>query len=289
MQNKKQLNSEIETLNGLKTVVESYEEIAAMRMRRVKKSVLQNREFLSGLNDTYQRVMYTFKMYAEKKNDKMRKKRPDWIPLETNGKTVTVLISANAGLYGDIVKKTFDLFVDNIKGANTDLVIVGKIGRQLMQFQDLGRQFKYFEIGDMGVDIDKSKEILDYILNYTNIIIYHGIFVSILRQDATRTFITGKALDLQTSTDVQELKCIIEPSVEEVTKYFEKQILASIFEQTMYESSLSKFASRMVSMDYASENIGQSIRNVSFQRLKLRHVLDNNSQIERMSGATLWK
>src|SRR5689334_1826806 len=124
MPNKKSINADMYVLNGMQTIVESYEEIAAMRMRKVKKSVLQNREFLSGLNDIYQRVVVTYKIYAAKKHFKSTKR--DWMPLETNGKTVTVFLSSNTGLYGDIVKRTFSLFADNIAKSNTDIVITGR-------------------------------------------------------------------------------------------------------------------------------------------------------------------
>lgn len=109
MRNKKQLNGDFHTLKDLKTIVESYEEIAAMRMRKVKKSVLLSREFLSGLDDIYQRVMFTYRLYAEKKMFR-KKKDASTSLLATNGKTVSILISTNTGLYGDIIKKTYELF-----------------------------------------------------------------------------------------------------------------------------------------------------------------------------------
>lgn len=286
MPNKKQLQAEIATLNDIKTLIESYEEIAAMRMRKVKKTVLQNRDFLSGLNEIYQRVMYTYKQYRE--DIKTKKLRSKWQAQTTNGKTVSVLASANSGLYGEIVKSTFDYFTKNVQNNSHDIVIIGKIGKQLYDSFPGKRNYKYFEISDTGVDIEKTKDVLDYILLYTNVIVYHGIFVSMLSQKPVSTFVTGKAQEFGEEGTVQEIKCIIEPSVEEVTGFFEKQILASIFEQTLYESSLSKFASRMISLDVANDNISSSLKKVNFASLKLKHLHENFDQIERISGITLW-
>ncbi|RJR28002.1 hypothetical protein C4561_00660 [candidate division WWE3 bacterium] len=290
MQNKKELLDEIATLTSLKNIVESYEEIAALRMRKVKKSVLQNREFLTGLDDLYQRVMFTYKSYIEqKKTDKDKK---TWLPLNTNGKTVSVLISSNTGLYGEIIRTSFDYFIDNIRNKSTDVVICGRIGKQLYDsLISTGNslpEYQFFDLQDSGVNQNELKKILDFILNYSNVVVYHGLYVSVLSQQPTATFVTGKALEVQSADKANELKCIIEPSVLEVTEFFEKQILSSIFEQSVYEASLSKFASRMVSLDLANENISEQIKKVNFKKLKVKHNDDNLQQIERLSGISLW-
>lgn len=286
MSNKKSITADMYVFNGMKTIVESYEEIAAMRMRKVKKSVLQNREFLTGLSDIYQRVIITYKIYASKKHSRSTKK--DWMPLETNGKTVTILLASNTGLYGDIIKRTFQLFVDNVVNSSSDVVIVGRIGRQLFEALHSKKEFKYFDMLDNGVDRKNLTEILSYILQYSNVIVYHGFYISVLSQQVTSTFVTGKILDSQKDTDVEELKCLIEPSVEEVTEFFEKQILSAIFEQSVYEASLSKFASRMVNLDVANGNISALIKKSKFIKLKIKHMDDNLSQLERLSGISMW-
>lgn len=289
MRNKKQLQSDHSTLSDLKTVIGSYEEIAATRMRKVKKSVLQNREFLGGLSDIYQRVMSTYRLYSEKRRGHGGKQVATLRVLPTNGKTVSILISTNTGLYGDIVKKAFDLFSKSILNNSHDIVIAGRVGKRMFENFAGKRTYKYFEVTDSSTDSKQMRDILDYILSYSNIIVYHGLFINMLSQQATATFVTGKALNIDDSKKIEALKCIIEPSVEEVSKFFEKQILSSIFEQAVYESNLSKFASRMVSLDYANENIGLSLKKVNFAKLKLRHTRDNLNQLERISGVTLWE
>ena len=94
---------------------------------------------------------------------------------------------------------------------------------------------------------------------------------------------------MQNTAGVNELKCLIEPSIEEVLDFFEQQILAAVFEQSLHESSLSKFASRMVSLNYANENIRNSLKSLKFKNLKLKHFLANAQQLELMSGISLWK
>lgn len=283
--NKKQLKAELQTLNGLSTLVEAYEEISAMRMRKVKKTVLQNRAFLSGLNDIYSRVSYTYQMFNKEHHLKNKKQ----LLRNNNGKTVSVLVSSNTGLYGDIINKTFDYFSENIKKSVTDIVVVGRTGKKMYDTYIHASEYTYFDIDDSGVFPEKTKQILDFIMQYKEIVVYHGLYISILRQDPVQTLVTGKAIDLQNTAGVNELKCLIEPSIEEVLDFFEQQILAAVFEQSLHESSLSKFASRMVSLNYANENIRNSLKSLKFKNLKLKHFLANAQQLELMSGISLWK
>ena len=49
----KELKEELISLEEFLTMVEAYEEISALRMRKVKKSVLKRREFMQGLNEAF--------------------------------------------------------------------------------------------------------------------------------------------------------------------------------------------------------------------------------------------
>jgi ATP synthase F1 gamma subunit len=288
MKNKRQLDAEISTLKDLKTIVGAYQEIAAGRMRKVKKSVLQNRDFLSGLSDIYERVLYTYKLSSAlvKKNPNKKSK----ISLRTtNGKTAAVLITANTGLYGGIIHKNFDLFLKNVTGNNHDIVIIGRIGKQMYENSPKSRKFTYFELSDSAINSDEFTEIMKYLLEYANVVVYHGLYVTILEQQSVATFVTGHEIGSETKANMQELNCLIEPTIEDVLSYFENQILSTLFEQTVHESNLSKFASRMVSLDIAGDNISNSLKKVNFMRLKEQHQRHNFEQMDRISGINLWK
>jgi F0F1-type ATP synthase gamma subunit len=205
----------------------------------------------------------------------------------SNGKSVSILLSANTGLYGEITRKVFNLFIENIIKSNTDIVIVGRMGRALFDGYGYKKPYTYFELPDNTVGEGKLKEIFDNILSYSNIIVYHSLFKSILEQKPVRTFVTGEALESISTEDSSVLECIVEPTVEEVAEFFEKQILSSLFEQTLYESSLSKFASRMASLDVASENINNFIKTIGFKILKERHRELNSKQISTIAGKSL--
>lgn len=283
MKTNKKLQKDMAGLSSMKQVIQSYQEIAAMRMRRVKESVLQNRHFLEGLNEIYSQVDVSYK--SEKLL--LRKKSGSTVR-KTNGKTVTILLSANTGLYGDITRRTFDLFIKDVKEHDTDIVIIGKYGKRFIEDSSFKKPFAYFDFSDTGLDEKNTKEIMKYVLNYEAIAIYHGFFKDILTQEPIRTLVTG-TLNLDPSKVAQpEFKYIYEPSIGEIMTFFEDEILSVVFNQSVFESSLSKFASRMVSLDQATVKVKNVLKSTNFKIRKLRHKGANEEQLTVTSGISLW-
>jgi F0F1-type ATP synthase gamma subunit len=286
MKTVKEAQADLQTLHDFHDLIETYEEIAAIRMRKVKKSVLMEREFLKGLSDVFRFVEMAYDTFLIKLGEIKKGKRHF---LKTNNKNVRVLLSANMGLYGEIVRKTIYKFIDDVKSGRDDVVIVGKRGKQVFDILVPGRAYQYFDFADSGTDDENMRRILDYVLQYRNIYVYHGLFQSILQQKTTVNNITGDISKFagyeeeenpQSKKEVENPKFgFFEPSIEEVAAFFETQTLSVIFEQAMNESSLSKFASRMVTLDKAVSNVNDEIKKTNFNIKKLKHRNYNKKQI----------
>jgi ATP synthase F1 gamma subunit len=283
MKTDKKLQQNMKSLTNMMRVIQSYQEIAAMRMRRVKESVLQNRHFLEGLNEIYSQVDLSYRSQGiflrKKSNSTVRK---------TNGKTVTLLLSANTGLYGDITRRAFDLFMKDVKEHDTDIVIIGKYGKRFFEGSLFKKPFVYFDFSDTGLDEKNTKDILKYVLNYEAIAIYHGFFKDILMQEAVRTLVTGTLNRDLSKADTPAFKYIYEPSIEEVMTFFENEILSVVFNQSVFESSLSKFASRMISLDQATVKVKSVLKRTNFKIRKLHHKGAAEEQLTITSGISLW-
>ncbi len=195
------------------------------------------------------------------------------------------------GLYGDIVRKTFKLFLSDVEkiSSNTDLVIVGKVGRDMFLNANTNKNFTYFDLSDSGTDPANLSKILNLVLDYSHITVYHGIFKSVLSQEAIKSVVTGEAMELQQEYETTgEVTYLFEPSVERIADYFANEILSSVFEQETFEANLSKFSSRMVSLYSASDNIQDSLKKVDFSLKKYNHKVLNSKQIAILSGINLW-
>lgn len=273
MINKRLLSEERQSLTGLWSLVEVYEEVAAARMQKVRGAVLASRQFLEEMLAVFGRVREVYK-------------KKGFSGLAKNGRTVAVFLSANAGLYGGIVDKTFEKFVQFAQESECDLVVVGKLGVKMMADRKVNKLYNYYDFPDDSVDPESLILVMRYLLQFEKIIVFYGKFRSILAQDPVMTAVSGENLEVKTTGE--RVEYIFEPTIEEIAEVFEGQILASLFEQTLHESQLAKFASRLLNLDRSWENIGKNLELVERQELWWRRKTRNRKQLATMAGMSLW-
>jgi ATP synthase F1 gamma subunit len=204
---------------------------------------------------------------------RLKKKSQNQEIRKTNGKTVAVLLSSNTGLYGEIVSKVFNSFNKYAQeNPEVDLVIVGKTGMRMYESNGGKKNITYFELSDSFADKENITHILKFVIDYKDIIVFHGLFVDMLKQEARMQVLTGEKA-LEEGADVlQHREYIFEPSLQTLVAYFEQEILRSMFNHAVHESNLSKYASRMISLDRATERINDKIdeSKMTYQREKHR-------------------
>lgn len=294
MANNKEINQELQSLSTFQLLVDTYEEIAATRMRRIRASVVKSRDFIAELAKIMDEIKASYKREVEQLT-KEKKKNSSGIQFrKQNGKTIALLLSANTGLYGSILSATVNSFIEYVNKNNCDVAIVGRYGKTAFENRNPGKQFLFFDFPDQRFTPEDMKQILSKILDYSNIYVFHGQFVSIVKQEPTMTAIsTEKAEEVeQPKTQAENLrknKFIFEPSLEKILAFFEEEIFASLFEQSIHESELAKFASRMVTLDKASQNIKDRVKRVEFMKRLTNHRTMNKKQQDSLGSMLLWK
>lgn len=280
MNSNKQLRLEKESLYNLKSLVDVYEEVAATRMQKVREAVLGSRQFLESLLVVFQKVKAAYKTAD-----------PSVSTLVKNGRMVAVFVSANAGLYGDIVNRTFEIFVKYVtENPKVDVVVLGKLGVKMMAERIPNVLYNYFDFSDEGVDMNSFDIIMRYLIQFEKLVVFHGQFRTTVNQEPIATGVSGDAIVVSESVKAEATKksYIFEPSIKDIVHVFEGEILASIFEQTLHESQLSKFASRMLSLDRAMENIDHRLLLVNREEMRIKHKQKNARQLSTISGLSLW-
>lgn len=287
MISKKGIIQEIDNLSGLKIMVETYEEIAASRIRKTRESVLKSRFFVEDLNLIFSEVKMSYKKEIDMLLKRNRIKDPNKATFYLrNGKTLFLLVSANTGLYGDLVKNTYDMFLEEIKKENAEVAIIGKQGLNLFLNEKINKKYTYFDFPDGGIDDEQLKKIVTFLLQYQRIVVFFSKFQSIITQKAEMADISGN-IEEQETTGVP-VKYFFEPSIEKILAFFEQEIFASIFEQTMKESQLAKFAARIVTLDSSTENIKKRLDQMLYEKNKLIHSEENKKQLQTFSSMRLW-
>jgi F0F1-type ATP synthase gamma subunit len=285
MVSKKQIRIETDGLISLKNLIEVYEEVAAARMQKVRGAVLQSRQFLEGLLSVFAKIKIAYDEESGGGGSTRIK----------NNRTVAVFVSANSRLYGDIVDRTFEKFADYVKANHPDVVILGKLGLSMMEDKLPQVLYNYYDFSDDRVDLESFGLIMRYLLQFERILVFYGQFRTILLQEPVATSVSGDALTVEKEVYVGASgrrvakKYIFEPSVMEIAHKFEGEILASLFEQTLHESQLAKYASRMLALDKSIDNIEKRLGVVKQESVKLRHKTMNRKQLSTVSGVSLWK
>lgn len=271
-------------LRNFQRITQTYQEIAASRMQRVKHSVLQNREYLDETRSIYHEVVNSYKEYIAQ-----RTKNENKPSIATKSKKVTILLSANTKLYGAIIKKVFEAFYAHIRENETDVVIAGKNGLQMYKEAHGSKPYQYFDLADDILTPESLSDIIAKITQYEEIIVFHSQFEDILTQIVKKTAITPEAYQSKPDTVSANTMYIFEPAIEEVLQYFEKEILGSLFVQTVNESNLSKFTARMISLNTTSNNINERVEDLTKSIKVLEHRTLNKKQQDQLSSLALWK
>lgn len=281
----KEVKENLEMISTVKNVTATYQEIANLRMKQVREKVLKNREFFKELLDIYQRVKSAH-LFSFKKSW-LRKKRVSFRRAE-KGKVI-VFLSANQFFYGALILDIWKEIQNHLKKDRTDLAVVGRTGKYLVERSGFGNKMFYFELDDVKPEEDKIKGIVEFIKNYKKIFVFHGKYEKVLFQKTVISEISGKLpLEEENLTTEEEIKTyIFEPSPEEILDFFETEIIAALFNQTILEHQLARYASRVIAMYQATENAKNLEKNLSTIKNKLERQKLNKKQIELLSSLEL--
>lgn len=284
---RKAVGADIDAMRSMGDFISVYEEIAANKMRQIRDAVVKRRDFLSELTNLYNEIKISYKKEVDFLMSKNKHHVSNFSFLKKNGKIVYVFFSTNAGFYGDIVETTFGLFREHYEKEKGDAIVVGRIGKRFLDKYMPEVEYKYFDFPDMSMDMKLLKPVLIEIAAYEKIIIFHSRFQTLVRQSPTAFVISESTTG--TSVNAAQNKYIFEPSLGRIIEYFEKEIFGSIFEQTMHESQLSKFASRMVTLDQATENIKKRLSRLELKQRLWEHQAKNKQQLNSMTGVLMWR
>lgn len=269
----KKIKDEIRFLSLLKEVTFIYQEMANFQMRKIQKEVLTTRRFLEQIREVYHHVMMSF--YGETKEEISF--------LEKNKKSIALFLSANERFYGPLIFYIWQKLLKELKKYD-EVAIAGQIGRQLALHQKTKEKFFYFELEDEKPKRERIETIFNFIKKYQKIVIFHGKFQTIATQIPEKTEISLTFLPEKEFSSREKRKYyILEPSPREILEFFETQIMKAFFNQVISEHQLAKFASRMLAMYRANENLKKNIRILEKKSKSLGKIVQNKKQLELLS------
>ncbi len=276
----KEVKENLEATSNIEIITSLYQEIANLRMNKIRQTVLNNREFIEELSQVYTQVKRTYIASFKKGLEKISF-------IKRNERKVVVFLSCNKYFYGTLISDIWRDLLNYLVENEADLAIVGKIGRYLLETENSKRKFFYFDLDDDRPKKEEIKNIVEFIKNYEEIIIFHGKFNTVLSQKVVQSNISG---GITLGKELGKVKSyLFEPSPEIVLEFFETELMSAFSNQAVLEHRLARYATRMVAMYQATENAKEIRKKLEIEQKKLKRRLLNKKQIGLFAGFQLWR
>lgn len=250
---------QIATVQDLTGVFES---LASTQVAKVKNKVVLSKEFFQLLWKHYSSIRIDPKTRITNRN-----------LTDEPSKTVFVIISAEAGLSGDIDLRLIETMRQDYSQDTTDIIVLGSHGAN--QLTQRGIPFvRFFQVPESDHYIDVSP-VIDAVMPYSKIIVYYEEYISLGVQEIKSidliSSMRGMSQDMDSDEDIMTARdTIFEPSLDDIADQMEVTMMTLALSQTILESSLAQAASRFNSMAVAKKRAGELLGDyqLEFHRAK---------------------
>ncbi len=244
--------SQITTVRDLTSVFES---LASTQVAKVKNKVALSEEFFKLLWNRYSTIRID-------PSERITNRDIE----NENPKKVFVLISAEAGLSGDIDQHLMETMQQDYDSETTDIVVLGSHGANQLNQRGIS-YVHYFKVPESDRYIDVSP-VIDAVLPYAKTIVYYEEYVSLGVQEIKSIDLISSMKSMSENTDDDIMtsdNTIFEPSLNEIADQMEITMMKLALSQTILESSLAQAASRFNAMAVAKKRAGELINDYMLQ------------------------
>ena len=254
------IEKEMNSIGTLKDLTSVFESLASTQVAKVKDKVQMSESFFELL---WQR--YTSLRVDPKKRITGREGVGD------NGRKVLVLISAEAGLSGDLDMRMIESMQSEYDADDTDIVVLGSHGASQLSQRGIP-YIKFFQLPETDQYINVNP-VVDIIRPYEKITVYYEEYLSLGEQEVRSiNLVTSiQAMSEDAEEDVITANdTIFEPSLDEIADEMEASMMSLALSQTILQSGLAQSASRFNAMTVAEDRAGELLRDytMEFHRAK---------------------
>lgn len=273
--------NEIHTVQDLTGVFES---LASTQVAKVKSKVELSKEF-------FQLLWTRYSALRVDPNSRLTNRALG----DGSNKQVFVVISAEAGLSGDIDQRLVGTMEQDYDPKTTDIVVLGSHGATQLRQRGIS-YVRFFQVPETDHYIDVSP-VIAAVQNYAKIVVYYEEYVSLGVQNIKSIDLISSVREMSEDADEDTMTTrdtIFEPSLDEIADQMEITMMTLALSQTILESSLAQAASRFNAMAVAKKRAGELLGGyiMEFHRAKrsesdrrLREVLIGLKKKKRAKAA----
>lgn len=237
--------ADITTIEDLTAVFES---LASTQVGKVKNKVELSKEFFRLLWARYSslRVDPSTRITQRQLGEAGAKEK------------VFIVISAEAGLSGDIDQRLINVMERAYDPKTTDIIILGSHGANQLSQRGIP-YIRFFQVPETDSYIDVSP-VIEAVAPYSKIIVYYEEYVSLGVQDIQSIDLMSSVQEMSEGVDEDAMTAedtIFEPSIDEIADQMETTMMTLALSQTILESGLAQAASRFNAMAVAKKRAGE--------------------------------
>lgn len=269
---------EEQSMRTIVSLTSAFESLSSMKIMQTKSKVLISNQFFGEVWNIYKQirmdVMFNFGREVGEK------------PID---KELLILITAAAGLSGDIDQRLIKKFRARYDTAQNDIIVIGRHG--MKQLEQIGiKPNLYF---DMPMkDYINVEPLMIEIRKYRTARVFYQNYISLSQQEIRELDLgevvsrMGKIADLDTVGEekITEKTYIFEPSPYVVAAHLETSILRLTLTQFIYDSRLAQLASRFRAMTAAKEKSIETADDLHTQLRRAKRALIDVRLKESLAG-----
>jgi F-type H+-transporting ATPase subunit gamma len=232
-------------IGTLKDLTNVFESLASTQVAKVKTKAQLSQEFFNMLWERYTAIRVDPKHRLTTRDD-------------TNGRKVLVLISAEAGLSGDLDMRMIESMQSEYDKGSTDIIVLGSHGASQLTQRGIP-YIRFFQIPESDSYINVTP-IIDAVRSYEKIVVYYEEYLSLGQQEIRSIDLISHVKDMSQDAEegtMTDLDTIFEPSLDEIADQMEDTLMSLALSQTILQSGLAQAASRFNAMTVAEDRAGE--------------------------------
>ncbi len=240
-------------------ITSAFESLSSMKIMLTKRSVLSSDAFFRDVWAIYKNIrVSTLFQFGRRAGDR------------AIDKELFILITAPAGLSGDIDLRLIQLMRKDYDPTKNDIVVIGRHGAQMLT--QLGISYKkFFNLPRKdNVNVDP---LLDIVRQYRETRIFYQSYVSLMNQEVKSLVLSediekrgeSSASSENDESIITETTYIFEPNPAVVVAHMELSMTRMALIQTILNSRLAQYASRFKAMSMARQRSTEKVAELHTQ------------------------
>lgn len=286
MANLKEVRNRITSTISTQQITKAMKLVSATKLRKAQGAIMQMRPYADKLNGVLKNLSDSVD------NEKLSRYFKDKDPQ----KVLLIVVTSDRGLCGgfnaNVIKKTRLIlendYKDLAKSNNIELMFVGKKAFEFFKKGNLKINDKFISTFN-HLNAETGFEIGDEVLNrflsgeFDRVEVVYNKFKNAATQIVTNEVVLPVTLDLDAPT--QNNDYIFEPNKVEILEELIPRTIKTNLYRCLLDSFASEHGARMISMDKATDNAGEILKQLKLQYNRARQAAITNEISEIVGGA----